>query len=92
MRDRINIVKIDNRPPATKDESDCLRDGRDSFDRQLRAVLDQRRRDWELGFVAALDLMAQREAEPKLARGTRDVEDMDTAPYPIIDPDIIMVE
>ena len=52
----------------------------------------ERRRIWERGFGAAMELVAQA-SDPTiaLARGTRDLElqDLPTAPYPIVDPDLI---
>lgn len=57
-------------------------------DRSLRGSLDQRRRAWEQGFAAGLEVAAR-----QLARGTRDfTAEEPTAPYPIIDPDLVIIE
>lgn len=84
MREPLNVVERDRRSLSVRNESLRVRDERNMLDRQLKRALDQRQRDWEAGFAAALDMVA---------RGTRETvatpEDEPTAPYPIIDPTVI---
>ncbi len=91
MRDRIDVQEIDNRPHSIREEDERQREGYLAFDRQLRRQLNSRRLAWEQGFIAGLEASARLE-EPHIARGTRDLEDLPTAPYPIIDIDLIMVD
>lgn len=51
----------------------------------------ERRRIWERGFGAAMELVAQlSDPAPHIAKGTReDLQDLPTAPYPIVDLDLI---
>lgn len=61
-----------------------------SLDKKIRRALDVKRKLWEEGFVAGLEAAAGLHEQTQLARGTRpDLED--TAPYPIIDLDLIKV-
>ena len=79
MRDKM-IVEVDHRPDSVREASLRRRDG-GVLDRQLIRYVDQRRA-FEAGFAAGIALFA---------RGTRDdiAADEITAPYPIIDPDLI---
>lgn len=88
MRDKLNVVEVDRRPDQIRDESVRRRDERGHLDRQLTSLIRERRRAWEQGFAAAMDLMAHQQ-ETRFARGTRDFGDEDTAPYPIVDPTLI---
>jgi hypothetical protein len=83
------IVEVDRRPEAAR-----RADARDELhDRQTT----ERRLYWEQGFAAAMELVA---ANNDPARRTRDLElrelqvlqdlqDLPTAPYPIVDVDLI---
>lgn len=84
MRDKFNIVEVDRRPTHVRRESDFLRDGRNQLDRQLHTMLDMKKRAWEQGFAAAMEV---------IARGTRDFDHEEiTAEYPIVDPTVIDIE
>ena len=86
MRD---IVEVDRRSNIVKTEDSRMRDRR--VDRNARDALDARRRAWQQGFTAGLEIAAQ---QLTLARGTRDLiaADEPTAPYPIVDPDLIVID
>lgn len=87
MRDKLKVVEVDRRPAIVRRESEMARD-QHHLDRRIRAALDDRRRAWEQGFAAGIEAAAS----AQLARGTRDFGDEPTTPYPIIDPDLIMVD
>lgn len=83
----MKIIETDNRSETARRADAARRDSR------ARLVTDdERRRIWERGFVAAMELVAASAEAPALARGTREWEDAPTAPYPIIDLDLVNAE
>lgn len=91
MRSKLNVVEIDRRPVGIRNESLRTRDESSHLERKLRKALDEKRKSWEQGFAAGIEAAAGLHEQLSLARGTRpDLED--TAPYPIIDPDLIVIE
>ncbi len=77
----MKITELDRRPQEVRREDIARRENR----ARLR---DKRRKDWERGFAAALELVAA----SSLARGTRDLypdPDAPTAPYPVVDLDLV---
>lgn len=87
MRTKLNVVEVDRRPVEIRNESLRIRDERSNLERKLRELLDEKRRAWEQGFAAGIEAAAGLYDQAKLARGTED-----TAPYPIIDPDLVILE
>ena len=84
----MKVIERDRRPEEAR-RTDVWR--RDSH--AISALTDhERRRIWEAGFAAAMELVAASADPPKLARGTRDLEDAPTAPYPVLDLDLIDAE
>jgi hypothetical protein len=79
MRDTL-IVEVDHRPESAREESARRRD-EGYLNRQLMRYLDQQRA-FEAGVAAGIEIVA---------RGTRDdiAADETTAPYPVLDPDLI---
>lgn len=79
MRDTL-IVELDRRPEAVREESLRRRD-EGFLNARLERYVEQRRA-FEAGVAAGIALFA---------RGTRDdiAADEITAPYPVLDPDLI---
>lgn len=85
----MRIVERDRRSVKERVTDEWRRDGGEALDRMLSISFDGYQRAWERGFAKAMDIMAQQNEKVHLAKGTRDLGNEDTAPYPIIDPETL---